>query len=129
MNIVERAELAVKLKSTGYNCCQAVVAALSDLVDCDVDTLNAAAAGFCVGMGDMTATCGALIGAGIIAGLLTRGNGTVRYTRAISEEFRTLCGATYCHELKSIKDGRPLCPCSECVRNGVLAFGKVFDMQ
>jgi hypothetical protein len=38
-------------------------------------------AGFCAGMGNMQATCGALIGAGMIAGLKTEGKGTLKVTR------------------------------------------------
>ena len=34
------------------------------------------------------------------------------------------CGAIKCRDLKTITDGKPLCPCEECVRNAVLIYGR-----
>ena len=70
MTINERAEKAVELKNSGmYNCAQSVTAALSDMTDLSEEQLKHISAGFCAGMGNLEATCGALIGAGMIAGL------------------------------------------------------------
>ena len=126
MTIQEKAEKAVDLKlHHGYNCTQAVTAALADDTDLTEGQLVHLAAGFCAGMGNMEATCGALIGAGMIAGASTEGKGTVKYTRALLERFKEMCGATICRELKTVTDGRPLCPCENCVRNAVLAYGEI----
>lgn len=58
---VDRAEYAAELKNhRGYNCCQAVTAALADETDMPKDQLKMISTGFCVGMGAMEATCGAL---------------------------------------------------------------------
>ena len=66
MTNIERAEYARGLKAAGKcNCAQAVVAALYDLTNLDLDTLLQTTSGFAVGMGNMEATCGALIGANI----------------------------------------------------------------
>lgn len=125
MTIEERAQKAVELKTSGrYNCAQSVAAVLADQTNLTEAQLTQMTAGFCAGMGTMEATCGALIGAGIIAGLKSEGAGTLKLTRQMITEFRAMCGAVTCRKLKAIKDGKPLCPCEECVRNAVLAYGK-----
>lgn len=130
MTITERAEKAVQLKNTcGYNCSQAVTAVLADQTDLTEEQLKHVAAGFCVGMGNMEATCGALIGAGMIAGLKTEGNGTLKLTRQILETFKEKCGAVRCKDLKAVTDGKPLCPCEECVRNAVMIYGEVVGIM
>ncbi len=130
MNINERAEKAVKLKMNGgYNCSQAVTAALADQTDLTDEQLKQIAAGFCAGMGNLEATCGALIGAVMIAGIKTEGQGTLKAARQIQEKFRDRCGAIKCKDLKTITDGKPLCPCEECVRNAVLIYGEVMNLE
>ena len=70
MTISERADKAVQLKMFGgYNCSQAVTAALADQTGLSEEQLKSVAAGFCAGMGNLEATCGALIGAVMVAGL------------------------------------------------------------
>ena len=130
MTIEERADKAVELKTwEGYNCSQAVTAALADQTKLTEEQLKQIAAGFCAGMGNLEATCGALIGAGMIAGLKTEGRGTLAKTRAIQEKFRERCGAIHCKVLKAVTDGKPLCPCEECVRNAVLIYGEVMGLE
>ncbi|WP_026504385.1 C-GCAxxG-C-C family protein [Butyrivibrio sp. NC3005] len=125
MTINERAEKAVWLKTQGgYNCSQAVTAALADETSLSEEELKQLSAGFCAGMGNLQATCGALIGAGMIAGLKTKGKGTLAVTRSIQEEFGRRCKAIKCGDLKAMTDGKPLCPCEECVRNAVLIYGE-----
>lgn len=126
MDIEERAKKAVDLKQHhGYNCCQAVTAALADQTGLSEEQLNQIASGFCAGMGNMQATCGSLIGAGMIAGLKKEGNGTLRCTRQISEKFQEKSGALACKDLKGIETGKMICSCEDCVRNAVLAYGEV----
>ena len=129
MTIEERADKAVELKTGGgYNCSQAVTAVLADQTSLSVEQLKQVSAGFCAGMGNLEATCGALIGAGMIAGLKTEGKGTLKVSRQMLETFRDKCGATRCKDLKAITDGKPLCPCEECVRNAVLIYGDVMGL-
>ena len=129
MTIEERAIKAVKLKTTGgYNCSQAVTAALADQTNLTEEQLKHITAGFCAGMGNLEATCGALIGAGMVAGLKTEGRGTLTVTREIQEKFRDRCGAIRCKDLKTVTDGKPLCPCEECVKNAVLIYGEVLGL-
>jgi len=130
MTLKERADKAVELKlSGGYNCSQAVTAVLADQTDLTDDQLKHLTAGFCVGMGNMEATCGALLGAGMIAGLKTEGKGTLGIARKIQETFHDRCGAIKCKDLKTMTDGKPLCPCEECVRNAVMIYGEIMGME
>lgn len=129
MELRERAEKAVKLKTSGgYNCSQAVTAVLADQTSISEEQLKQIAAGFCAGMGNLEATCGALIGAGMMAGLKTEGKGTLAVTRKMQETFRDRCGAIKCKDLKTVTDGKALCPCEECVRNAVLIYGEVMGL-
>ena len=127
MNITEKAEKAVQLKESGmYNCCQAVTLALAEDTAVSEDTLKDIASGFGSGMGNMEATCGALVGAAMIASLVIADRGRSRSAaRKISEEFKTLCGAYLCKDLKGRDTHIPLCPCDQCVYNAVIAYGKI----
>ena len=124
----EYAEKAVALKHSGHNCCQAVTAALADQNDVSAQTLSQLSAGFCAGMGNMEATCGALIGAVMTAGLKTEGVRTLGAAKRISENFKARCGALSCAELKGASTGVVLCPCDDCVRNAVLAYEDVIGI-
>lgn len=129
MTLKDRADKAVELKvAGGYNCSQAVTAALADETDLTEEQLKNITAGFCAGMGNLEATCGALIGAGMIAGLKTEGKGTLPVARQIQETFRDRCGAIKCKDLKTITDGKPLCPCEDCVRNAVMIYGEIMGL-
>ena len=130
MNIEEKAKLAQEAKLSGkLNCAQAVMVALKDDASIDEKALKNIGAGFCAGMGTMEATCGALIGANVILGMKTNGNATIRLSHGLITEFKNMCGATTCHELKKMTDGKPLCPCDICVKNAVLAYGKILGLK
>ncbi len=121
MTTQERQEYAAQLKRE-MNCCQAVVRAFADTLDMPEDKLMQLAAGFGSGMGTMEGTCGALVGAIMVTGLRTGGNGTMALSRKMLPRFKELCGgATICRDLKGIETGKVLCSCENCVRNAVLA--------
>lgn len=130
MTIEERAAAAAELKATGKcNCTQSVLRVFADKLPVDEETMMKLAAGYAAGMGCMESTCGALIGAVMVAGICTDGKGTPRVSKQLLENFETNCGATICKELKGIATGTPLCPCPECVRNAVLALGEVLGPE
>lgn len=130
MTIEERAAAAAELKATGAcNCTQSVLKVFADRLPMDEDTLMKLAAGYAAGMGCMESTCGALIGAVMVAGICTDGKGTPRVSRQLLENFEAKCGATLCKDLKGLTTGTPLCPCPECVRNAVLALGEVLGPE
>ena len=119
----ERGETAATLKRTGKaNCCQAVLLSFADELPADETALRRLGAGFAVGMGTMEATCGALVGAGIVAGHRADGPAAVRLARDVFSRFKARCGATLCKDLKGRDTGRVLCECPECCRNAVLAL-------
>lgn len=125
MTIQERADLAANLKATGQcNCTQSVLKVFEDELNVPSEEVSKLAAGFAAGMGCMESTCGALIGSVIVAGALTDGKGTPRYSKELVAKFKEKCGATICKDLKGISTGQVLCECPECVRNAVLAIGE-----
>lgn len=116
----ERIETAAALKRDGKcNCAQAVLKVFSDKISLDEKDMMNLSSGFAAGMGSMEATCGALIGAVMAAGLIKEGKGAPALARAILEKFREKSGALVCRELKGIESGKVLCPCPDCVRNAV----------
>ena len=120
MTTAERQERASALKRE-MNCCQAVARAFADTLALDEATIMNLASGFGSGMGTMEGTCGALVGAIMVAGLRSQGKGTPALARTILPRFKELCGATACRDLKGIGTGKVLCSCDNCVRNAVLA--------
>lgn len=122
MTKIERADKALEYKHKGYNCCQAVSLALADEIGVDSEKIVELSAGFGAGMGNMEGTCGALVGAVMAAGAVTRGNGSMRVARQISDLFARQCGSIRCKDIKGVETGRVLCSCDDCVRNAVLCF-------
>lgn len=128
MSFEERALKAVEFKESGrFNCTQAVLRAFEDKMDVDMDSALLLSTGFAAGMGSMEATCGALIGAVMVAGALTNGIATPRASAQILKAFDLRSGATICKDLKGKNTGVVLCSCSDCVKNAVLALGDVLD--
>ena len=128
MTIEERADIAANLKTTGQcNCTQSVLKVFEDKIDIEPEELTKLAAGFAAGMGCMESTCGALIGAVMVAGMITDGKGTLRYSKDMVNKFNKKCGATVCKDLKGITTGKVICECPECVRNAVISLGEVVE--
>ena len=125
-----RAEYAAELRRAhGCNCCQAVAVALADETKLPEELIKQIASGFGGGMGTTEATCGALVGAGIIAGLKDEGVATLKDTKQILKEFQKLSGAVICKELKGIETGKVLCACEDCVKNAVHAYETVMAQK
>ena len=130
MTIEERASIAANLKATGQcNCTQSVLKVFEDKINIQPEELTKLAAGFAAGMGCMESTCGALIGAVMVAGMVTDGKGTPRFSKEIVNKFYEKCGATICKELKGIETGKVLCECPECVRNAVISLGETISVE
>ena len=115
--------------SSVFNCCQSVIKAMIDLSDSDKEILTNAASGFAVGMGGMEATCGALIGATMMAGIVKPGKKSVITAREILNKFQEYSGATICKDLKGKDTGVVLCECDDCIRNAIRAFDEVLPME
>lgn len=129
MDINERAETGARLKAEGkYNCTRCVLAAFEDMLGMDPDTLTKLSAGFAAGNGNMKGTCGAITGAVMVAGMLTNGQRTPAYSRAIMDSFEEMSGATICRDLKSKESGQVLCECPESVRNAIISVANVLKL-
>lgn len=120
---MDRAEKALELRRKGYNCAQSVVCAFSDTVDVEEEVLFKIAEGFGTGMGGMQHTCGAVIGAVMLNGLLNssgKANSgslgkTLGVSRQLTQAFQERSGSTVCKELKGTETGKMLCSCNDCI--------------
>lgn len=128
MNTHERASLAGSLKKTGVcNCTQAVIKVYENEIAAKgmkCDDLMKMASGFAAGMGCLESTCGALIGAVMVQGILSEGSAGPGVSRQMLAGFTEKCGANICKELKGAGTETVLCPCDRCVENAVLVLGE-----
>jgi len=109
-----RKQIAVEKKRCGLNCAQAVLCTYADLAGIDEETAIRLASPFGAGMGNMEGTCGAITGAGLVLGLVSKGPAT-KQMRQIMNKFQERNGATQCKLLKGVGTGKVLRECSDCV--------------
>jgi C_GCAxxG_C_C family probable redox protein len=114
-----RVEQAAERKMCGYNCAQAVACTYCDLAGIDEETVRNLTQGFAAGIGgSMEATCGAVIGAVNILGLINKNpQRTMQGSRKIINRFKGQNGTVICKELKGITDGVVKRECVDCVRD------------
>ncbi len=108
----------------GYNCAQSVACAYCDLVGLDEQSVFRATEAFGLGMGGMQATCGAVSGAVMLAGLknscgdleapVSKGK-TYQISKQLVEAFQKKNGSLVCKELKGVETGCPLRSCNDCI--------------
>ena len=109
-------EASEKKRQGLCNCAQAVISTYRDIAQIDEDTALKLGASFAGGMGNTQGTCGSLIGAGIILGLVNKGQmNSVKDMRRIMEKFQERNGATQCRVLKGLENGKVLRSCPDCV--------------
>lgn len=126
--MMNKKEKAVELKHNGYNCAQAILCVFSEETGLSEEFLKRIGASFCVGMGCMEATCGALIAAEMLLGLKEYNDRPIlRNAREMYEEFTNKCGASSCKDLKGRDTGIVICECDDCVRNAVELVEKIYD--
>ena len=131
MNIEERAAQAAAWKAAGQcNCAQAVLKAFEDKLPVDTDTLMKLGAGYAAGMGCMESTCGALIGAVMVAGVVTNGKGTPRISKELLQSFQETVkiyeqGKRYYDALKSVSN---LVRSARKVQQCILLVGEISDI-
>lgn len=114
-----RVKEAEKRKMCGYNCAQAVACTYCDLAGLDEETTINLTQGFAAGMGgSMEATCGALIGAVNVLGLINKDTQkTMQSARKMIHAFKEQNGTVVCRELKGIDDGIVKRECIDCVKD------------
>ena len=118
---MNRSELGASLKRS-HNCCQAVLLAFEDKLPYDKESLLMLGSTFGSGMGGMMGTCGALIGAEMVLGILSgQPKGMNGYSRKLFQAFEEKCGASRCIDIKGVVTGHMLCSCEDCVKNAIEA--------
>ena len=116
---MNRPERGAELKRS-HNCCQAVLLAFEDMLPYDKDSLLMLGSTFGSGMGGMMGTCGALVGAEMVLGILSgRTSGMNGNSRRLFQAFEEKCGASRCIDLKGVLTGNMLCSCEDCVRRAI----------
>lgn len=105
-------ELSKALFLEGFNCCQSVFAAFSDIYGIDRQTALRISASFGAGIGRMRETCGAACGMFMLNGLETgcinpedrEGKGAnYAVVQQLAEEFRKRIGALRCADILKIR--------------------------
>ena len=121
-----RVDEAVNRKRNGYNCAQAVACTYCDLAEIDEDTAKNLMQGFAVGMGgSMEGTCGALVGATSVLGMINKNpQKTVKDTRKMMQDFMEQNGTVICKELKGVNDGIVKRECIDCVKDAACLLEK-----
>lgn len=116
---MNRPERGAELKRS-HNCCQAVLLAFEDMLPYDKESLLMLGSTFGSGMGGMMGTCGALVGAEMVLGILSeRTSGMNGNSRRLFQAFEEKCGASRCIDLKGVLTGNMLCSCEDCVRRAI----------
>lgn len=114
--IIRKEAAAFKKQSGQCNCAQAVISTYADLAGIDENLAMQLGNAFAAGMGNTEGTCGALVGAGIILGLVNQNK--IKSTKGmhqIMEKFQKRNGATQCKLLKGMENGVVLRSCPDCV--------------
>ncbi|WP_310752701.1 C-GCAxxG-C-C family protein [Ruminococcus sp.] len=116
---MNRSEYGAELKRS-HNCCQAVLLAFEDKLPYDKESLLMLGSTFGSGMGGMMGTCGALVGAQMVLGILSgKTSGMNGFSRRLFTAFEEKCGASRCIDIKGVMTGRMLCSCEDCVRYAI----------
>ncbi len=123
----ERVAKALENHKKGYNCCQAVACAYSDVFGVDEEIMFKISEGFGAGVGNMEGMCGAVSGAVILAGLKnsvgTQTPKTKKDTYKISgeivEKFKNKNNSVVCKEIKGVETSKVLRSCDGCIEDAV----------
>lgn len=107
---------AEKKRCNSHNCAQAIVHTYADVAGIGEGAAMDIAGAFGGGMGNMEGTCGALVGAGIVLGLVNKDKvKSMKQMRSVMSKFQMRNGATQCKLLKGIGLRVPLRECPDCV--------------
>ena len=99
---------AEKKRCNSHNCAQAILHTYADIAGISEDEA--------IGMGNMEGTCGALVGSGLVLGLVNKDKAkSMKQMRQIMTKFQERNGATQCKLLKGIGTKVVLRECPDCV--------------
>lgn len=114
LTIEDRKRLAADYFRSGYNCCQSVAMAFSDVIGLDEGQIARLASGFGGGMGRMREVCGTVSGMVMVAGALCPADDvadkeakTANYAmvQEFASRFREMNGSIICRELLGLGKG------------------------
>ena len=114
---------AEKKRCNSHNCAQAILHTYADIAGISEDEAMNIAGAFGGGMGNMEGTCGALVGSGLVLGLVNKDKAkSMKQMRQIMTKFQERNGATQCKLLK----GRSSESHQDCLNGRVVTdFDKV----
>lgn len=126
-----RKKLAAEKKaSSKYNCAQAVLCTYSDLTGLDEETSKNLCNSFAAGMGNMEGTCGALVGAGIVLGMVTKDKvKSMKGMKTMMGKFLERNHATQCRILKGVETKQVLRECPLCVADACEFLEQLIDNE
>ena len=115
--MVSRKEIAAeKKRCNSHNCAQAILHTYADVAGISEEAAMNIAGAFGGGMGNMEGTCGALVGAGLVVGLVNKDKvKSMKQKRQIMTRFQERNGATQCKLLKGVGTKNVLRECPLCV--------------
>lgn len=115
--MVSRKEIAAeKKRCNSHNCAQAILHTYADVAGISEEAAINIAGAFGGGMGNMEGTCGALVGAGLVLGLVNKDKvKSMKQMRQIMTRFQERNGATQCKLLKGVGTKNVLRECPLCV--------------
>lgn len=137
--VEQRVEHARDLHRSGYNCCQAVVAAYADIFGVDENTALRMSASFGGGIGGMRQTCGAACGMFMLCGMLcgqTKAGDIAakkynyQQVQLLARRFKDIHGSVICAELLGLKQPEDTNatilkqPCNQTVANAARIIGE-----
>lgn len=126
-----RKEIAAEKKASfKFNCAQAVLTTYSDLTGLDETAAMNIADGFAAGMTTMESTCGALIGADVVLGLVNKDKSkTMKQMREIMKKFEERNHAAQCKQPKGVDTHVVLRPCPLCVADACEFQEEALDIE
>lgn len=126
-----RKDVAAAKKACGsHNCAQAILCTYSDYVGMDEESIKPIGNCFAAGMGNMEGACGALVGAGMVYGLVARDKAkSMKGMRVMMEKFKQRNGATQCKMLKGVGTGAVLRECPLCVADAAEFLEELLERE
>lgn len=112
LDMEARAEMARAFFKKGYNCCQAVVLAYSDVIGLDEDTIATISSGFGGGYARLREVCGCVSGMTLVAGAalpanvpadMERRGANYKLTQKLAAQYREENGSIICRELLGLE--------------------------
>ena len=132
MKIMEtrRQIAAEKKRCNSHNCAQAILHTYADVAGIDEEVAMDVANAFGAGMGNMEGTCGALVGAGMVLGMVRKDKAkSMKQMREIMTRFQERNGATQCKLLKGVGTKTVLRACPDCVADAAEFLEQELNMS